>query len=98
MLAKLTFHCVGEPSAEPLAEFANCTRTQAATVRSMLQHTDYVAPLTTDTELDGMTMLMDLALIFGFAVLPVLPLLCIAYVCWKCGCFSSTQGARWHAI
>jgi len=81
MVAKLTFTAFLTPALSLVLYLPWTGRALEAGARCLLRQPDYVYShsLSGDSELAGMVMLMDLALIFGFAVPLVLPLICVAF-------------------
>ena len=59
--------------------FPKARNVKEAALRFMLCRPDYVDKKSLDVEMASMVMMMDFGLIFGFAIPPVLLLLCIAF-------------------
>ena len=79
VVAKVVITAFVSPGLTLLASFPALVRAKESLVQYALRRPDYSDKKSLDVELAGIIMLMDLCLIFGFAVPLVLPLLCVAF-------------------
>ena len=79
MIAKLTITAFVSPAIMLILSFPSVRRLKEAGLRTLLCNPYYADVKSLDVEMASMVMMMDLGLIFGFAIPPVLPLLYIAF-------------------